>query len=485
MAPEQWGAGPVDGRTDLWAVGIMLYQMVTGEHPLAPLSPERSCAWSRRDEPMPSVRERLPEIGRLGAVIDRCLLKPKADRLGSARELCDELEAIARPRAARRGGGGRGRQPLRRARGVPGARRGALLRPRDARSSRSWRGSAISRSSRSWARRARASRRWCGRASSPRSSAAATRGRRSCCARARARSRRSPSSCSSTRGSARAERPTRRTPRSDPLARPDDRDAIVERLRQRARASSASQMRARARRRRERSLLFVDQFEEVYTLAPEDEREAFLACLAGAADDASSPLRVVVSIRHDFLDRVASSAAALAELVSRGTVLVGPLDRRGLRSALVAPAEALAHRFESEALVDEMLDALAGAASALPLLQFTAAKLWEARDRERRLLTEASYRAFGGVGGALASHADSVLGALSSAERRCGARAAAAPGDAGADAGDRHAARALRARRRDGGGARPGARSARSRRGSSRWRAPAGTRARSSWCTSR
>src|SRR5205814_1616686 len=144
-------------------------------------------------------------------------------------------------------------------------------------------------------------------------------------------------------------------------------------------------------------------------LARESEREAFLACLAGAADDASSPLRVVISIRHDYLDRVASGATGLAELVSRGTVLVGPLGRRGLRSALVSPAEAVSHRFESEALVDEMLDGLSGAASPLPLLQFTAAKLWEGRDREQRMLTAASYRAFGGVGGALASHADSVL----------------------------------------------------------------------------
>ena len=128
---------------------------------------------------------------------------------------------------------------------------------------------------------------------------------------------------------------------------------------------------------------------------------------------------MIVSLRHDFLDRVAESASGIAELVSRGTVLVGPLDRHGLRSALCAPAEALSHRLESEALVTGMLDALAGASSALPLLQFTAAKLWEGRDAERRLLTEASYLAFGGVGGALASHADSVLDALGSAERRC------------------------------------------------------------------
>ena len=67
-----------------------------------------------------------------------------------------------------------------------------------------------------------------------------------------------------------------------------------------------AQLRGRARRRRERVLVFVDQFEEVYTLATEVDRDAFLACLVGAADDASSPLRLVISIRHDYLDRVAS-----------------------------------------------------------------------------------------------------------------------------------------------------------------------------------
>jgi hypothetical protein len=203
----------------------------------------------------------------------------------------------------------------------------------------------------------------------------------------------------------------------DPADTLGDHDAVIERLR-REPGFFGVQARSRSRRRHERTLLFIDQFEEVYTLAPQDEREAFFTCLAGAGDDASSPLRVVIAIRHDFLDRIAGSSSALAELVSRSTFLVGSLDRRGLRRALVAPAEALCYRFESDALAAEILDSLAEAATALPILQFTATRLWEGRDRDRRLLTEACYRAFGGVGGALASHADSVLGALSSSERR-------------------------------------------------------------------
>ena len=34
MSPEQWGADDIDARSDLWAVGIMLWELCTGRHPL-------------------------------------------------------------------------------------------------------------------------------------------------------------------------------------------------------------------------------------------------------------------------------------------------------------------------------------------------------------------------------------------------------------------------------------------------------------------
>src|SRR5262249_49783747 len=154
---------------------------------------------------------------------------------------------------------------------------------------------------------------------------------------------------------------------------------------------------------------FVDQFEELYTLAFEDDRGAFLSCLAGAADDAGSPVRVVLAIRSDFLDRLAEGNAILRTL-HQGLLLLRPVDRTGLRDALVRPLAAVEHRFEPPALVDEMLDALPHTAAALPLLSFTAARLWEQSDRARHALTAASYRQLGGLGGALSGHADAVLG---------------------------------------------------------------------------
>jgi hypothetical protein len=167
-------------------------------------------------------------------------------------------------------------------------------------------------------------------------------------------------------------------------------------------------MRLRARRDNRRIMLFVDQFEELYTIGDPIDRAAFTACLSAVADDATSPLRVVLSIRSDFLDRVAEDQQFVAEL-SQGLFFLGAPSREGLRDAITQPAEMAGFRFEHQDIIENMLDHLETTPGALPLLQFTAAKLWETRDTARRMLTRQSYQAMGGVAGALASHADRVV----------------------------------------------------------------------------
>ena len=72
------------------------------------------------------------------------------------------------------------------------------------------------------------------------------------------------------------------------------------------------------------------------------------------------------------------------------------------------------YRFEDDELVEEMLAEVEGERGALPLLAFAAARLWEKRDRETGLLTRQAYHDIGGVGGALAQHAEATIDRIGS-----------------------------------------------------------------------
>jgi serine/threonine protein kinase len=94
MAPEQWLQGSVDERADIWAVGLMLFELVTGAHPIHPPTPHNLATVRDLDEPMPSARERLHSSPELAALIDHCLKKRKEERLSSARALVEALAQL-------------------------------------------------------------------------------------------------------------------------------------------------------------------------------------------------------------------------------------------------------------------------------------------------------------------------------------------------------------------------------------------------------
>jgi hypothetical protein len=165
------------------------------------------------------------------------------------------------------------------------------------------------------------------------------------------------------------------------------------------------------RGRHGKTLIVVDQLEELFTICDDARvRDVFLRALLAAADDPGSPVRVVLAMRADFLDRVAAHGALVPEL-TRGLFFLTAPDPAVLREALERPAELAGYAFEDRGIVDDMLQAATGR-GALPLLAFAASRLWDARDRERKLLTVSAYRAIGGVGGAFALHADRVASAV-------------------------------------------------------------------------
>ena len=161
----------------------------------------------------------------------------------------------------------------------------------------------------------------------------------------------------------------------------------------------------RWRRRHAGVLVVVDQLEELFTLNPPEVQAAFATLLRRLCDEAGA--NVLLSLRDDFFF-ACHAHPALAEVFTEVTPL-GPLSGDALRRALVEPAGRNGFRFEDEALVDEMCRAVSGERGALPLLAFCAAELWERRDRERRLLTRAACESIGGVAGALAQHAEATL----------------------------------------------------------------------------
>jgi WD40 repeat protein/tRNA A-37 threonylcarbamoyl transferase component Bud32 len=166
-----------------------------------------------------------------------------------------------------------------------------------------------------------------------------------------------------------------------------------------------------------RVVVFVDQLEELVTLAIDDrERQCFLDAVCLAADDPLGPVRVVVTVRDDFLGLLAQGETARESL--RHVVLLRTPSSDALCRVLEGMVGAFGFRFDDPALVPEMVAGVRGEPAALPLLQFVGQALWDRRDSPRRLLTGAAYDAVGGVAGALAHHADGVLDRLPTSEVR-------------------------------------------------------------------
>jgi WD40 repeat protein len=170
-------------------------------------------------------------------------------------------------------------------------------------------------------------------------------------------------------------------------------------------------LRAHAARAGCRVALFVDQLEEVVTVAddPEDGRR-FLRALCLAADDAREPVRVIAAAREDHACRLAQ-VDEMRQALERVVILDAP-GRAALEEIVTRPLAGLGFGLEDRAMLDEMLASVGDEPAALPLLQFALQLLWERRDPERKLVTREAYAAIGGVAGALALHADGVLAAL-------------------------------------------------------------------------
>jgi WD40 repeat protein len=395
MAPEQWLGGDIGPAADVWALGIILHELATGEHPLGAMAPHLVRHRVCEPRPLPLAGAALPPA--VAELIARCLDRVATGR-PSAPEVAERLRAVARQvrpadtEAPFRGlvaldetsaasFGGRDDdiaalvERLRSAAaacvvGPSGAGKSSLLRA-------------------GLAPRLRA----CGW-----TVVVVRPGRDPLAALRSALGDRAMAAAGETLAS-----------QSVTAGEPSTVTDAIERWR-RAPALVGMDLADAAMAAGATIAVIVDPLEEVETLVEAADRDRVVETLAGLADDPAGPVRAIFGVRDDFLGRI---AARLPDGASLGHVHV--LSTPGpslLRAVLERPVAAAGYQFE-DGIVDDVVQSVRSEAAALSLIQVAGAMLWERRDETRRRLLRAAYDEIGGVAGALAQHADRALTACS------------------------------------------------------------------------
>ncbi|MGY5114786.1 WD40 repeat domain-containing protein [Streptomyces sp. 900105755] len=174
-----------------------------------------------------------------------------------------------------------------------------------------------------------------------------------------------------------------------------------------------------------RPVLIVDQFEETFTLCPDEaDRRSFVQLLHAASTPAApgepAAALVVLGIRADFYEQCLGYPE-LADALQHRHMVLGPLTTTELREAVTGPAKAVGLELEpglAELIVREVsADGPRGAhdAGVLPLLSHALLATWQRRKAGR--LTLAGYRAAGGIQGAVAATAERAWSSLDPAAR--------------------------------------------------------------------
>jgi len=156
-------------------------------------------------------------------------------------------------------------------------------------------------------------------------------------------------------------------------------------------------------------VLVVDQLEELFTLTDDEtERHAFVAAIVALVEHPSLRHIVITTMRSDFESFIALEPA-LQQWMEQARVQLLPLSASEMREAIERPAELVGLKFEP-GVVEALLHDTLGEPAALPLLQFSLLKLWDARDRNR--VTWEAYQRIGGGRRALARSADALYDSL-------------------------------------------------------------------------
>ncbi|NJK67511.1 MAG: PDZ domain-containing protein [Microcoleus sp. SU_5_3] len=184
-----------------------------------------------------------------------------------------------------------------------------------------------------------------------------------------------------------------------------------------AKADTLPKMISILKKKDERWLIFVDQFEELFTYDEPEKCKNFIEGIVKVANSGDRSVKILLAMRSDFLEQL-SAYPDLGEIANQNNIhLMTEMYSDELRQAIEQPAAKHGVVFE-EGLVEQIIKEVEGQKGFLPLLQYTLNLLWEAECQtmgadghpliETRTLNKASYGVLGGVRGALQKHINEV-----------------------------------------------------------------------------
>ncbi len=167
-----------------------------------------------------------------------------------------------------------------------------------------------------------------------------------------------------------------------------------------------------------RAVIFIDQFEEVFTqMSTEEQRVAFLNLLTQAVANPAGRQILLFAMRSDFVSNCAAYPQ-LNALLNQQFVQIGAMRPDELVSAIAQPALRAGLRIDPD-LIAQIINDMGGEPGALPLMQFALKDLFDSEQAKGGIvaLTLDDYLARGGIRKSLERHADDVFAGLNEKEQ--------------------------------------------------------------------
>ena len=155
-------------------------------------------------------------------------------------------------------------------------------------------------------------------------------------------------------------------------------------------------------------IIFIDQFEEIFTRTPKPQRKQFIKNLVSLIKEQDSSVKLIMTMRYDFMVNIGNCGDFNNQLQNK-ICQIGYMSEPELELAIAKPAAINGVTFEND-LVEKIIRDFKKQAGSLPLLQYTLDLLWQESNisDENRVLRTANYNDLGGVSGALEKQANNI-----------------------------------------------------------------------------